>query len=208
MIAIAVVGRSDRALIVEDFRRQQVDVDARHAIARREDDGALDDVAQLADVAGPVMRLQRRHRFLRDAQRRDPPLGREAGEEMADQLGNVLAPLAQRRQAHRHDIEAVEEILAEATGGDLVLQVARGRRQNPNVDLHRPLAADPVIALVGEHAQDLRLRRQRHVGDFVEEQRAAMRMFEQARADDAVGSRCRTVPLRRARGSSSPPKGR
>ena len=30
--------------------------------------------------------------------RRHPPLGGEAGEEMVDQLGNVLAPLAQRRK--------------------------------------------------------------------------------------------------------------
>ena len=157
------------------------------AVARREDQGALDDVAQLADIARPVVRLERGHRFFRDGRRRHPPLGREAREEMADQLGDVLAPLAQRRKAHRHDVEAVEEVLAEAPGGDLVLQVARRRRKHAHVDLDRPLAADPVIALVGEHAQDLRLRRQRHVGDLVEEQGAAVRMFEQARADHAVG---------------------
>ena len=44
-----------------------------------------------------------------------------------------------------------------------------------------------MIALVREHAQDLRLRRQRHVGDFVEEKRASVSMFEQTRPDDAVG---------------------
>ena len=114
--------------------------------------------------------------------RRHPPLGGEAGEEMADQLGNVLAPLAQRREAHRHDVEPVEQILAEAPGGDLLRQVARGRRKHPHVDLDRPLAADPVIALVGQHAQDLALGGQRHVGDLVEEQGAAMRLLEQARA--------------------------
>src|SRR4051795_4154872 len=36
-----------RVLIVEDFRRQKVDVDARHAVPGCKDDGALDDVPQL-----------------------------------------------------------------------------------------------------------------------------------------------------------------
>ena len=67
MIAMVVLRAAHRALIVEDFGRQQVDFDARHAVAGREDQGAFDDVAQLADIAGPVMRLQRGHRFLRDA---------------------------------------------------------------------------------------------------------------------------------------------
>ena len=54
-----------------------------------------------------------------------PPLGRETGEEVADELGDVLAPLAQRRQAHRDDVEPVEQVFAKATGGDLVGEVAR-----------------------------------------------------------------------------------
>jgi hypothetical protein len=42
---------------------------------------------------------------------------------MGDQLGNVLAPLGQRRQMHRHDVEPVIEILAEAAAGDLLGEV-------------------------------------------------------------------------------------
>ena len=105
---------------------------------------------------------------------------RETREEMADQLRNILAAFAKRRQPHRNDVEAIKQVLAETPGGDLVLEVARGRRQDAHVDLDGPLAADAVIALVGQHAQDLGLGRQRHVGDLVEEQRAAMRMLEQA----------------------------
>ena len=36
-------------------------------VAGREDDGPLDDVAQLADVARPVVRLERGHRLLATA---------------------------------------------------------------------------------------------------------------------------------------------
>ena len=158
----------------------------RDPVAGRKDQRALDDVPELADIARPVVRLERRHRLFRDARRRHPPLGGEAREEMADELGNVLAPLAQRRKLHRNDVQPVEEVFAEAARGDLVLEVARGRGEDPDVDLDRPLAADAGVALVGQHAQDLALGRQRHVGDLVEEQGAAMGMLEQARAHGAL----------------------
>ena len=177
-------------------------------VARRQDDRPLDDVAQLADIARPVVRLERRHRLLRQRRRRDPPLGGEAGEEMVDQLGNVLAPLAQRRNPHRHDVQPVIEVLAEAPGGDFLGKVARRRRQHPDIDLDRPLPADPVIALVGQHAQDLGLGGQRHVGDLVEEDACRHAPARAGRAGRRRLLRCRTIPLRPARGSSSPPTGR
>ena len=90
-------------------------------LARREDDRPLDDVPQLADVARPVIGLERGHRVGR---RRcgvgTPLLGGVARGEMADELGNVLAPLGERRQVHRNDVQPVIEILAEPAGGDLL----------------------------------------------------------------------------------------
>ena len=41
-------------------------------------------------------------------------------EEMADQLGHVLAALAQRRQVDRHHVEPVVQVLAESLGLDLL----------------------------------------------------------------------------------------
>ena len=98
--------------------------------------------------------------------------------------GDVLAPVGERRQVHGHDVEPVIEILAEAAGGDLVGQDSRGRGDDAHVDLDGALAADPNEALIGQHAQDLALGRERHVGDLVEEERAAMRLLEQARAGE------------------------
>jgi hypothetical protein len=43
------------------------------------------------------------------------------------------------------------------------------------------MTAHAVVALVGQHAQDLGLGRLRHVGDLVEEQCAAMRLLEEPR---------------------------
>ena len=62
MIALTASLGAQLRLVVEDFGRQHVDLDAADPLAGREDDRPLDDVAQLADVARPVIGLQRGHR--------------------------------------------------------------------------------------------------------------------------------------------------
>ncbi len=105
---------------------------------------------------------------------------RDLVHEMLDQLGNVLAPLRQRRHADRHHRQAMIEVLAETALGDLGFEVARGRRHDADVDADLGGAADALEGLVDQHAQDLALRLARHVGDFVDEQRAAMRLLQRA----------------------------
>src|SRR3546814_4162107 len=78
---------------------------------------------------------------------------------MGDELRYVLAPLRQRRKMHLHDIEPVEEVFAEPPPGYFFRKHARGRRNDPHVDLHHPLATDAREALVGKDAQDLPLGR-------------------------------------------------
>ena len=99
---------------------------------------------------------------------------------MFDQFRDVFAPLGQRRHADRHHRQAVKEVLAELAGGDLGLEVARGRGDDAHVDRDLGGAADALEGLVDQHAQDLVLRLARHVGDLVDEQRAAMRLLERA----------------------------
>ncbi len=121
LAAIAVRhGRHHRA----DVRRQHVGVDHRVRVAAGEDHQPLDVVAQLAHVARPVVRLQHGHRVLADAALRQAGRLRDLVHEIVDQLGNVLAPLGQRRHADRHHRQAVIEILAEAAVGDLRLEIA------------------------------------------------------------------------------------
>src|SRR5205085_4963298 len=71
--------RRELRLVVEDFRGQHVDLDAADPLAGRHDDGALDDVPKLPDIAGPVIGLQRRHGVIGDARRRHALLGGVAG---------------------------------------------------------------------------------------------------------------------------------
>src|SRR3546814_3636193 len=103
---------------------------------------------------------------------------------MIAQRCDIVAPLAQRRDMNRYDVQPVIEILAKALLGDLGGQVARRARDDADIDADHGAAADAGEALIGENAQDLALRGQRHVGDLVEKQRAAMRLFEQARSEE------------------------
>src|SRR3546814_20255304 len=102
---------------------------------------------------------------------------------MGDQRGEVGAQLAERRDSHRHYVEPVIKILAKALLGNFGGQVARRARDDADVDADHRTSPDTGEALLGQDAQDFALRGQRHVGDLVEEERAAMRLFEQADAN-------------------------
>ena len=58
------------------------------------------------------------------------------------------------------------------------LEILVSRGDDADVDLHRRLAADTIELAFGQHAQQARLQRRRHVADFVEKQGAAIRLLE------------------------------
>ena len=99
---------------------------------------------------------------------------------MAHQVGDVLGPLAQGRQADRHDVEPVEQVLAEQALADQLAQVAVGRGDDAHVGADRRAAADRGVLALLQHAQQARLRLDRHVADLVEEQGAALGLLEAA----------------------------
>ena len=100
--------------------------------------GAADAVLQLPHVARPAMR---RDGFRRVASRAAQPpaeLLRVAGQEPAGQQQRVAAALAQRRDAHGHGVQTVEQVAAEAAVLRLLLQRLVGGRHHAHVDLDRP----------------------------------------------------------------------
>ena len=101
---------------------------------------------------------------------------------MADQIGDVLDALAQRRQPQRHDVEAEEQILAEQALLDQHAQILVGGGDDAHIGLDRRAAADGRVFALLQHAQQPRLRLHRHVADLVEEQRAALGLLEAAGA--------------------------
>ena len=95
--------------------------------------------------------------------------------EMLDQHRQILEPLAQRRHLHGEHVQAVEQILAEASGADGGVEVAMRRRDDAHVAANRAIAADALEASLLQHPQQLHLHLQRHVADFIEEQACRLR---------------------------------
>ena len=91
------------------------------------------------------------------------------GDEVLGQQRDVLAPLAQRRQPHRDDVDAVEQVLAERALGHHLRQVPVGRGDDADVGLDLVGAAEPAEPALLQHAQQLHLHERAHLADLVEE---------------------------------------
>ena len=94
---------------------------------------------------------------------------------MVDEQRDLLAPLAQRRDVQPDDVEAVEEVLAEAAVGDQRVEVGVGGGDDADVDAMGPGLAERMDLARLEEAQQLGLHVEADVADLVEEQRAAAR---------------------------------
>ena len=81
--------------------------------AGREDDGALEDVLQLADVARPRVRHQPAQGGRVDPVKPPGDPRRELVEEVLRQERDILRPLAERRELDREDAEPVVQVFAE-----------------------------------------------------------------------------------------------
>ncbi len=115
--------------------------------------------------------------------RRHPALAqlrRVLRQEVLDQQRDVAAPLAERRQGDGHDVEPVEEVLAEAALAHHRLEIAVGGGEHPHIDAEGLLAAHALDRALLERAQQLRLQLRRHVADLVEEEGAAVGQLELA----------------------------
>ena len=90
-----------------------------------------------------------------------------------------VGPLAQRRHVNPNHVEPEAQVGPEPPGRDLLFEAAVGRGDDPHVDAARQVLADAPHLAVLQHAQQLGLRARRQLPDFVEEQRAAIRLLEQ-----------------------------
>src|SRR5678815_4165983 len=81
-------------------------------------------------------------RITTTAARRDVFTARQHVDEVTDEKGNVLPPLAQRRNVNRNDVQPVEEILTESILGDLAFEILVRCREDADVYLDRLRPAD------------------------------------------------------------------
>ena len=152
-----------------------------HRVLRRQDDTAFDDVFEFADVARPVVRHHGVDGTLRETGQAPPMQPIELGQEVRHQQRNVLAPLAHGRHADRKDIEAEEQILAEAPGRSFLAKVDVRRRDDAHIHAPGVGIAEPLDLAFLEHAQEVALGARGQRADLVEEQGAAVSAFEAPR---------------------------
>jgi len=108
------------------------------------DDGALDDVLQFADVAGPVVAYEGAHGV---GGNRLYVLAHAAAEdfgEMADEERNVFGAFAKRGDADGKDVEAIEKVGAEFVFGNEIGELAIGGSDEAGVGLEGAGAAEAL----------------------------------------------------------------
>ena len=154
--------------------------------------GTFDHSAQLAYVAGPVVRQQPAYDARRNPLHRFGVALGVLRQEVVDELRNVLAPLAKRGYYDRKRRQAVVQILAEFARSHRRLQIPVGGRDHLQVHRDRGRAADPLQLALLQDPQQLGLQCRRHVGDLVQQDRTAVRAFE---VPDSAARRTGERPL-------------
>src|ERR1700676_68141 len=163
--------------LAADTLREQVDV---HALLGGKHDGTFDDIFKLADMAWPVViHQQLKSRRSKVAQRLVIFLA-VALKEMREESGNIFAAVAQWRQLQVDNVEAMIKIFTEAALANQGEQIDVGSGDDAHVHLDLLRAAEAHELALLNIAKKLGLRFRTNGGDFVEENRALVRDFEQA----------------------------
>jgi len=145
-----------------------------------EDEDALDEVAELADVARPVVLAKRGEGVVGEVDVLAAVLLAELDEELFYERGDVFLAVAEGRDEEGDDVEAVEEVFAEVAVGDLFFEVLVGGGDDADVDVDGVGGADGKEALFVEGTEDLGLGFEAHVADLIEEEGAAVGALEGA----------------------------
>ena len=91
-----------------------------------QNDGAVDRIFKLADIARPIMIAQKGQGLGTGPHDPAALLDIEPLDEMGHQRWDVFAPIAQRGGLDRKDVQTVIEVIAKAALGDRLGQIAVG----------------------------------------------------------------------------------
>ena len=148
----------------------------RNVTAEQQHHGPLHRVLQLADIPRPRVFDQHVHRLGgKSLHILSVPLA-ENLEEVLRQKGDVLAPLLKGRNLYADDVEPIIQILAKAPGRDLIQQVAVRSRHDAHIHLEGGVASHALDLPLLDGPQELDLHEQGNFADFIQKQRAAVRL--------------------------------
>nr|GEU28337.1 hypothetical protein [Tanacetum cinerariifolium] len=150
-----------------------------------QDHGPLARVAQRAHIARPVVPQQAVERGAGNRARGALVLRLVQPQVVRQQQRDIAGPLAQRRHANDDGIEAEQQVGPEHGRVEQARFIEVGGADDAHVDRFGPVGAQRRDLAPLQGREQLGLRGQRHVADFVEEQRAAARGLE---APGAVGA--------------------
>src|ERR1700677_415224 len=97
-----------------------------------------------------------------------------ASNEIFDKQGNIFRSLAERWHHNRNNIESVEKILTEGSGGDGSRQIPIRSCYQTDVYRNRMIASHSLKLALLEHTQECDLSLHRKIADFIKEKCAAV----------------------------------
>jgi hypothetical protein len=113
-----------------------------------EDENSLGDIAQLADVTGPVVLLEGGEGSVGDFYVGATILLAELGEKFSGEKWDILLAITQRRDEEGNDVESIEEVFAEVATGDLLFEILIGSGDDASIDVNGRGGTDGVEALL------------------------------------------------------------
>src|SRR5712692_5429085 len=99
---------------------------------------------------------------------------------MAEEQRYLVSALPQGRHVNRESAQPVVEVLTQFLFCKRLFNVDVGGRQNADIDINRPLAAQPEELFVLQHMQELGLQSGWHLCDLIQKNRAFLTQFELA----------------------------
>jgi hypothetical protein len=113
---------------------------------------------------------------------------------MLYQERDIIGALAQWRHAQNTYLQSVIEILTQVAGANRLLGITVGRRDQPHIHGYLSCGADWANASLLNRSQQFALRLGRHLGNFVEEQRATLGCPQEAQVV-RIGTTERALPV-------------
>ncbi len=148
--------------------------------ARMQDRQSLDDIGELPNVAGPGVVAKQLECVAPPARFCLSGSLQELLGKMLDQLEDIVAALAQRRDRQRNHLEPEVQVLSKRSSSHRALKVVIRRREDSHVGANNFVAPDSLNLLGFDRAQQLGLRIGTKITNFVQKQSAVMCELEPA----------------------------
>ena len=107
------------------------------------------------------------------------------------QFRNIFLAFPQGRQGNRHHIQSIIQIFTEFPLSDHGFEITVSRGNHPKIDMHR-LTSHPIKFLFLQDPQKFHLHISRHFANFIQKQRAGVRLFQITQFAFLVRTRKRT----------------